>query len=605
MQVTSATDSAPTPVLVGSNAILARVGASVTDALRRCGFQDVKDPTKVSDRPDISDFQSNVAFRLAKQAGAPPIKVAQTIATALAEDSAFRDVRVDGGGFVNFRLSDTFLAAYLSEIAATPGFGTARSSDGRTYVIDYGGPNVAKSMHVGHLRSSIIGDCLLRLTKFLGFATISDVHLGDWGTQMGMLIHELSLRAPDLPYFDPNVAGPYPNEPPLTLQELEEMYPAASSRCKENPSDMDAARLATAELQAGRAGYIALWQHFVALTTVSLKRDFAFLGIDFDLWWGESTVHGRIGPMVEGLKSAGLAVESDGALVVPVAIEGEKNAMPPLILEKSDGAVMYGTTDLATLQARFGELGAANVLYVVDQRQSVHFQQVFRAAVKAGYCRGDQVEHIGFGTVNGPDGKPFKTRAGGVMKLNTLLESAREKARDRLFGTKVYFDLDDAGKEDLARAIANAALKFADLSNQRLAAYAFDLDRFVSFEGKTGPYLQYSVARINSMLAKAAERSLAIGPLLPAHQPEERELHILLSQFADNVENAFAGRTPNVLCDGAFKLAQGFSRFYANCHVLTEEDATQRASWLAVSALTRAQLVAYLDILGIPAVEKM
>lgn len=598
-------DNTASPALLGSNAILARVGARVTEALARLGFHDVKDPAKTSDRPDISDFQSNVAFRLAKQAGMPPIKVAQTIADELARDTSFRDVRVDGGGFVNFRLSDGFLATYLTDIAADPRFGAARSSDGRTYVIDYGGPNVAKSMHVGHLRSTIIGDCLLRLVRFLGFKTIGDVHLGDWGTQMGMLIHELSLRAPDLPYFDAALTGPYPADPPLTMTELEEMYPAASGRCKESAADMDAARQATAELQAGRPGYIALWRHFVALTTVSLKRDFGFLGVDFDLWWGESTVHDRIAPMVADLKQAGLAVESEGALVVPVAIEGEKNALPPLILEKTDGAVMYGTTDLATLRARFTELGAANVLYVVDQRQNVHFQQVFRAAAKAGYCRPDQIEHIGFGTVNGPDGKPFKTRAGGVPKLNELLEAAREKARDRLFGTKVYFDLDDAGKEDLARAIANAALKFADLSNQRLAAYAFDLDRFVSFEGKTGPYLQYSVARINSMLAKAAERGLAIGPLLPATAPEERDLHILLSQFADNVESAFAGRIPNVLCDGAFKLAQGFSRFYANCHVLTEEEAGKRASWLAVSELTRAQLTAYLDLLGIPAVEKM
>ncbi len=598
-------DMIATPVLSRSNAILGRVAERVSAALERCGFPGVKDAARYSDRTDISDFQSNVAFRLAKQAKTPPIKVAETLAAALAEDTMFRDARVDGGGFVNFRLSDTFLAAYLTEIAADPRFGAAQAHEKRTFVIDYGGPNVAKSMHVGHLRSTIIGDCLLRLTRFLGFRTIGDVHLGDWGTQMGMLIHELSLRAPGLPYFDASLEGPYATEPPLTLAELEEMYPTASARCKENAADMDAARLATAELQSGRKGYVALWRHFVALTTVSLKRDFAFLGVTFDLWWGESTVHDRISKMVAELRAAGLAVESDGALVVPVATEQDKTKLPPLILEKSDGAVMYGTTDLATLQARFGELGADWVLYVVDQRQNVHFQQVFRAAAKAGYCRADQVEHIGFGTVNGPDGKPFKTRSGGVMKLHTLLEAAHEKARERLYGTKAYFELDEAGKELLAQSIAISALKFADLSNQRLAAYAFDLDRFVSFEGKTGPYIQYTVARINSMLAKATERDLDVGPLRPAAAQEERELQMLLSQFADTVEGAFAGRIPNLLCDGAFKLAQAFSRFYANCHVLNEEADGQRASWLAVSDLTRIQLMAYLDILGIPAVEKM
>ncbi|HVY13689.1 MAG TPA: arginine--tRNA ligase [Rhodopila sp.] len=598
-------DMIATPVLSRSNAILGRVAERVSAALERCGFPGSADAARFSDRTDISDFQSNVAFRLAKQAKMPPIKVAERIVAELAGDLMIRDARVDGAGFVNFRLSDDFLAAYLAEIAADPHFGTAQAHEARTFVIDYGGPNVAKSMHVGHLRSTIIGDCLLRLTRFLGFRAIGDVHLGDWGTQMGMLIHELSLRAPDLPYFDAAYDGPYPADPPLSLPELEEMYPAASARCKESPADMDAARLATAELQAGRAGYVALWQHFVALTTVSLKRDFAFLGVSFDLWWGESTVHDRIPGMIRELRAAGLAVESDGALVIPVATEQDKTALPPLILEKSDGAVMYGTTDLATLRARFGELDADWVLYVVDQRQGVHFQQVFRAAAKAGYCRADQVEHIGFGTVNGPDGKPFKTRTGGVMKLNTLLESAHEKARERLYGTKAYFELDDAGKELLARSIAIAALKFADLSNHRLAAYAFDLDRFVSFEGKTGPYIQYTVARINSMLAKATERDFQVGPLRPAARPEERELQILLSQFADTAEGAFTGRIPNLLCDGAFKLAQAFSRFYASCHVLTEEDPAQRASWLAVSDLTRTQLMAYLDILGIPAVEKM
>jgi arginyl-tRNA synthetase len=591
-------------VLTRSHAILGLVSGRVSDALVRRGFDASPDAARTSDRPDISDFQSNIAFRLAKKAGKPPRAVAEALAAALAEDMAFTEVRVDGAGFVNFRLSAGFLAEYLAEIAGSPRFGAAEASGG-TFFVDYGGPNVAKSMHVGHLRSTIIGDCLVRLLKFLGFKTVSDVHLGDWGTQMGMLIHEFSLREPQLPYFDPDYAGPYPEEPPLTLEALETMYPEAATRSKESPADRDAARLATFELQSGRPGYIALWKHFVALTTVSLKRDFAFLGVDFDLWWGESTVHDRIAPMIADLRSRGLAVESEGALVIQVARDDDKTQLPPLILEKSDGAVMYGTTDLATIRARFQELGADAILYVVDQRQNVHFQQVFRAAEAAGYCGPSQVEHIGFGTVNGPDGKPFRTRAGGVPKLSSLLDAALEKAMERLNGTKAFYEMEPPDLQALAKSVALGALKFADLSNQRLAAYAFDLDRFVSFEGKTGPYIQYTVARINSMLGRAAERGLPSGPLRVAANAEERDLQLLLTQFGDTVEGAFAGRTPNLLCDGAFRLAQGFSRFYGACHVLTEEDTERRASWLALSELVRAQLAAYLGLLGIPVVEKM
>jgi arginyl-tRNA synthetase len=577
----------------------------VSEALERCTYDGVVDAVRFSDRPDISDFQSNAAFRLAKAARMRPQEIAERIACDLQTDRLLQDVRVDGGGFVNFRLSDEFLSSYLMDISSDPHFGVAQASDASTFVIDYGGPNVAKSMHVGHLRSTIIGDCLARLFRFVGLRTIGDVHLGDWGTQMGMLIHELSLREPQLPYFDPHYEGEFPQDSPISLAQLEEMYPVASSRCKADNRDMEAARLATAELQAGRRGYVALWCHFVSLSKASLKRDFDFLGVNFDLWWGESTVHNRIESMIRLLNERKLAVESDGALIVPVSTEQDKVPLPPLILVKSDGAVMYGTTDLATLQARFTDLGAAGVLYVVDQRQSVHFQQVFRAAVKAGFCSPEQIEHIGFGTVNGPDGRPFKTRSGGVMKLSTLLEAAYGKARERLTGTAAASEWKDQEIDELARAIANAALKFADLSNHRLAAYSFDLDRFVSFEGKTGPYLQYTVARINSLLGKANERNMEIGSIAPASVSEERELQLTLAQFADTIDAAFIGRIPNLICEKAYKLAQNFSRFYATCHVLTEEAPGRRASWLALSELTRAQLTAYLDLLGITPVVRM
>ncbi len=471
-------------------------------------------------------------------------------------------------------------------------------------MIDFGGANVAKTMHVGHLRSSVIGDSLQRLFRANGWTVTSDVHLGDWGLQMGQLITEVAHRGIAPIYFDANVTGPYPAESPVTMDDLEEIYPAAAAACKADPVRLDEARKATAELQAGRPGYRALWQHFFDVSKAGLDREFASLGIHFDLWKGEASVDPITVPMVEDLKARAIAVESEGALVIPVERNTDKKEMPPLILVKSDGAVLYGTTDLATIIDRVRSQDPDLVLYVVDQRQHLHFEQVFRAAEKAGITGKATLEHAGFGTMNGIDGKPFKTREGGVMKLFDLIAMVKAEAEKRLAEQGIGEDYSAEERADIARKVGIATLKFADLSNYRLTDYIFDLERFSKFEGKTGPYLQYAAVRIQSILRRAAEQGFAVGD--PAiHSAEERTLFLQLLALPDAMTAAEKGRAPNILCDYAFTLAQNYSRFYAEHHILSESDVALRAARLGLCALTLAVMVKVLALLGIEVPERM
>jgi len=469
-------------------------------------------------------------------------------------------------------------------------------------VIDFGGPNIAKPMAVHHLRSTIIGDCLQRLYRANGWKVVSDVHLGDWGLQMGQLISEIELdgRAPI--YFDADFTGPYPEEPPVTMDELETLYPRASAACKSDPARLETARRATVELQAGRPGYRALWRHFVKVTEVGLTREFGSLGVVFDLWNGESSVDPLIPPMIEELKSRGLAQQSEGALVVNVAREDDKKPMPPLILLKSEGGVLYGTTDLATIIERVRDQDPALILYVVDHRQHGHFEQVFRAAHLAGFAGKATLEHVGYGTMNGPDGKPFKTRAGGAMKLYDLIEMGKAEAEKRLAEQGIGADYAPAERAEIARKVGIAAIKFADLSHQRTTDYVFDLERFSTFEGKTGPYLQYAAVRIQSILRKAGAFT-PVPASLPS--PEERALALHLLALPDAMASAEDKRAPNILCDYAFELAQGFSRFYAAHHILSESDAAIRAARLGLCAQVLAVLTKVLDLLGIEVPERM
>jgi arginyl-tRNA synthetase len=554
-----------------------------------------------SDRPDLAQFQCNGALAAAKAAKANPRAIAEKIAARLQADPLFAKVEIAGPGFLNLDLTDAALDARAAALNPDEGAGTGA---GKTVVIDFGGPNIAKPMHVGHLRSSIIGDCLQRLYRANGWHVVSDVHLGDWGLQMGQLISEIAVEQPGLPYFDVNSTGPYPPEPPVTMDELELLYPRASAACKADPARLESARRATVDLQAGRPGYRALWRHFVTVSEKGLAREFGALGVTFDLWNGESSVDALIPPMIEDLKARGLAELSEGALVVPVAKGDDKKPLPPLILVKSEGGVLYGTTDLATIIERVREQNPDLILYVVDHRQHGHFEQVFRAAQKAGLSGKATLEHVGYGTMNGADGKPFKTRAGGVMKLHDLIGMATAEAQKRLAeqGIGAGFPAEERG--EVARKVGIATIKFADLSHQRTTDYVFDLERFSTFEGKTGPYLQYAAVRIQSMLRKAREQGFT--PAAPViRSPEERRLVLQLLSLPDALAAAEDKRAPNLLCEYAFELAQNFSRFYSEHHVLSEADSALRASRLGLCALVLAVLTRVLALLGIEVPERM
>jgi arginyl-tRNA synthetase len=570
-----------------------------------------------SDRPDLADFQSNGALAAAKALKQNPRELATKVAARLEGDARLASVEVAGPGFINLKVADAALASRAAEVAGDAAHAGAAVVDAsRKVVIDYAGPNVAKPMHVGHLRSSIIGESLKRLFRFRGDTVWGDAHFGDWGFQMGLLI----VAVGDEGRADPFLAdgdGPFPSDSPVTLEDLERLYPAAAARAKEDAAFRDRARKATAELQAGRPGYRALWRHFVAVSRTALEREFGALGVTFDLWNGESDADPLMPEMIAHLETTGLLVEDAGARVVHVARPGETRkkkladgsvaevpSPPPLLVISSEGSAMYGTTDLATILDRRKSLDPDLILYVVDERQAEHFEQVFRASYLAGYAAEGSLEHLGFGTMNGPDGKPFKTRAGGVLKLHDLITMAKDKARERLHEAKLGEDLPAGEFEDIAHKVAVAALKFADLSNSRTTSYVFDLDRFMSFEGKTGPYLLYQAVRIKSLLRKAADQGAEPGPIAIA-EPAERDLALTLDAFSQAAAEAYDKRMPHVIAEHAYRLAQSFSKFYAACPVLAAPDADSRGSRLALAGATLDQLVIALDLLGIDTPERM
>ncbi|HJW40630.1 MAG TPA: arginine--tRNA ligase, partial [Rhizomicrobium sp.] len=534
-----------------------------------------------------------------------PRAIAEKVAARLKADPLFAKVEIAGPGFINLDLTDDALAVRLGTMAKDARLGAPDTGKGKTLVIDFGGANIAKPMHVGHLRSAILGDCLQRLFRANGWSVTSDVHLGDWGLQMGQLISEIGHRGIAPLYFDAAFTGPYPKASPVTMDDLEEIYPAAAAACKADEKRLAEARQATAELQAGRPGYRALWKHFFDVSKIGLDREYGSLGVHFDLWKGEASVDPLVAPMIEDLKARNIAEESEGALVVHIERNTDKKEMPPLILVKSDGAVLYGTTDLATVIDRVKEQNPDLVLYVVDQRQHLHFEQVFRAAEKAGLAGKAHLEHAGFGTMNGIDGKPFKTREGGVMKLFDLIAMVKAEAEKRLAEQGIGAEYSDDERADIANKVGIATLKFADLSNYRLTDYVFDLERFSRFEGKTGPYLQYAAVRMNSILRKAQPGDLAPKARAILHAAEERALILQLLALSDAMSGAEAKRAPNILCEYAFELAQIFSTFYGTYHILSESDDALRASRLGLCGLTLATLTKVLGLLGIEVPERM
>jgi arginyl-tRNA synthetase len=575
-------------------------------AFAACGYDRAYGEVVISQRADLGQFQCNGALPAAGRAKEKPRDVAQRVLDALPNRAIFQDLSLAGPGFINITLTDEYLTDYLRGLTENSRMDVPTVATPKKVVVDFGGMNVAKEMHVGHLRSSIIGDSLQRLLRFQGHEVVSDIHLGDWGTQMGQVIIGLQLERPDLIYFDPNYTGPYPAESPITVEELAELYPKASSLYKTDEEFKVRARQATVELQQGRPGYRALWQHYRDISVEAMKREFATLGVHSDLWYGEAQVDPRLQPMLKWLTEAGFTEVSDGAVVIPVQEEGESKEIPPLLLVKSDGAVLYATTDLATIQERVEDLHAQLMLYVVDQRQSLHFEQVFRAAKKTGIApKGVEMLHLGFGTMNGPDGRPFKTREGGIMRLRDLIDMVTEQAHKRMEEVGAAKELPSEERAAIARQVGVATLRFADLQNHRTSDYIFDIERFSSFEGRTGPYLLYSAVRIQSILRKADERGLEPGLLLPPTNPDERDLLIRLTLLPEVISRMADGYAPNFLCEHAFLLAQQFNRFYNSCHILTESNVRQQASWLALCELCLRQFQLISELLGLEIPERM
>jgi arginyl-tRNA synthetase len=559
-----------------------------------------------SQRPELAQFQCNGALAAAQRTGGDPRRIAADVIAAIADPAPYESLDIAGPGFINITVTDAVLADYAQAMADDAHLGIEQAAKPLNVLVDYGGPNMSKSMHVGHLRASIIGESLKRLFRLAGHHVDGDIHMGDWGMPVGQLIIELERRRPDLPYFDADYTGPYPAESPVTLDDLSEMYPVVVERTNADAAEADRARRATFDLQNGRPGYLALWQHFHDVSVAEQQKDFEELGVEFELWRGESTVHDRLAPLVERLRSEDdVAVESEGALIIDVAEPSDKKEMPPLLLTRSDGSYLYATTDLATLEQR-AEEGYDLVLYVVDARQGLHFDQVFRAA-RRGAVTGDgmEVEHVQFGTVNGPDGKPFKTREGGVLRLGDLMDIVTTAAKDRLDEAEIAQEYGQEERAEIARRVGLAALKYGDLSNHRASNYLFDIDRFTSFEGKTGPYLQYGAVRNQSILRKAEEAGLAPGPILPPTVAQERDLMLRLLRLPEVVERAIELRAPNVLAEYAYELANDFNRFYEVCHILREEDPQRQASWLALVDLTLRVLGLLLHTLGIEVPERM
>ena len=564
----------------------------------------------VSQRPELADFQCNGALAAAKEAGRPPREIAEAVVGRIDAPDVIAELSVAGPGFINISVTGNALARSINAMAGDERLGVPVVGESTTVIVDYGGPNMSKALHVGHLRAAVIGESIKRLFRYLGHETIGDIHLGDWGMPIGQLIVELEDRQPDLPYFDPEydeaVDGPYPTDSPVTLDDLSEMYPVITARCAEDAAVAERARAATFDLQNGRDGYRVLWQHFHDVSVAEQRNDFADLDVEFDVWYGESTVHDRLEPLVRRLLEDGIARESDGAVILDVAEPSDKKELPPLLLTRSDGSYLYSTTDLATVDMRVADMDADTLLYVVDARQGLHFEQVFRAARAAGLATDDTVlEHVGFGTVNDTHGKPFKTREGGVLRLGDLIDLVTTAASQRLDDAHIAEDYPPEERGEIARQVGLAALKFGDLSNHRTSNYVFDLDRFASFEGKTGPYLQYSAVRIKSVLRKAADLGLEPGAVVEPSVDQERTLMLQLVRLPNVLERAVDLRAPNVIAEYAYDVATDFSRFYEHCHILTEEDADRQASWLTLVDTTLRTLTLLLDLLGIEIPERM
>ena len=580
------------------------ISNEVKGAFNKTGYDERYGNVTLSNRPDLCEFQCNGAMAAAKEYKKAPIMIAEDVLKELEDNDIFESVEAIKPGFLNFKVSNAFLGKYVDKMHDDEGFGFEKTKNPLTIMIDYGGPNVAKPLHVGHLRSAVIGESVKRISRYVGHNVIGDVHLGDWGLQMGLIITELKLRKPELCYFDENYDGEYPTEAPFTISELEEIYPTASGKSKEDEEYKEAALKATKELQAGRRGYRALLNHILTISVGDLKKNYEKLNVSFDLWKGESDAQEYIPDMVQLMKDKGLAYESDGALVVDVKEETDKKEVPPCMILKSDGASLYTTTDLATLVWRVNDYNPDRIIYVVDNRQEMHFIQVFRCAKKAGIVRDDvSLEFLGFGTMNGPDGKPFKTRDGGVMRLEFLLDEINDKMYNKILDNDT---IEKSEAKEVAKIVSLAAVKYGDLSNQASKDYIFDVEKFTSSEGNTGPYILYTIVRIKSILNKyKADNNIDNLHIDTPDSGSAKKLMLELVKFQNAVVSAYEDNAPSKICAYIYDVCDAFNHFYHETKILSCDDEDKKKGYIALLILTKDILEQCIDLLGFSAPERM
>ena len=585
--------------------IITLLQEELSAAFEKAGYEQKYAKVTLSNRPDLCQYQCNGALAAAKQYHRAPIQIANEVVEKLADSSTFKKIVAQMPGFINMTVSDAFLADFVNHMNEDELFGCDKADKPETIVIDYGGANVAKPLHVGHLRSAVIGESIKRTARYLGHKVVGDVHLGDWGLQIGLIITELKHRQPELVYFEENYDGEYPTEPPFTMSDLEEIYPYASGYSKEHEDYKEEAQTATAELQAGRRGYLALWQHIINVSVADLRKIYTRLNVEFDLWKKESDAQPYIPQMVQDMKDGGYAHIDQGALVVDVQEESDTKEIPPCMILKSNGATLYNTTDLATIVERRKLFDPSRIIYVVDKRQSLYFEQVFRCARKTQII-GDDVDliFVGFGTMNGKDGKPFKTRDGGVLRLEQLLSDVESEVREKMADR----DMDEDVLNDAAAKIGLAAIKYGDLSNQASKDYVFDVDRFTSFEGNTGPYILYTIVRTKSLNAKIEAQGINVdgdARILPAQNKTVTDVMLALSKWSDTVSAAYQEQAPHKICQFVYELCDAYNKFYHENKILANEDVQERQSWIVLSRLVGSVLEQAIDLLGLEAPDRM
>lgn len=585
--------------------IIGLIQEELCGAFKKAGYNEKYAKVALSNRPDLCQYQCNGALAAAKEYHKASIQIAGEIVEILNDSENFKEITAVKPGFINITLDDAFLADFINKMTVSETFGCDITAEPETVVIDYGGANVAKPLHVGHLRPAIIGESIKRIARYIGHNVIGDVHLGDWGLQIGLIITETRHRNPELPYFDENFEGEYPKEAPFTISDLEEIYPYASAYSKEHPEYKEEAQEATVQLQTGRKGYLALWQHIINVSIKDLKRMYTKLNVEFDLWKKESDAQPYIPDMIKNMKESGYAHIDDGALVVDVKEETDTKEIPPCMILKSNGATLYNTTDLATIVERKKLFNPSKIIYVVDKRQSLYFEQVFRCAKKTKIIdAGTKLIFLGFGTMNGKDGKPFKTRDGGILRLEALLNDIEKQVLEKMKER----NMNEEEINETASKIALAAVKYGDLSNQASKDYIFDMERFISFEGNTGPYILYTIVRIKSLLAKVKKENILIDenmPIAPSCSQTGTDVMLSLCKWSDTVHAAYEELAPHKICQFVYELSDAFNKFYHENRIVNNEDATLRNSYIKLSRLVGNVLETATNLLGLEAPERM